>query len=62
MTIKGVPAGTYNMVVHFSNEAFIGKHDYNPQVVDLGLQVRQNNVDPSAIPTRRRTSLTVPLT
>ena len=45
MTIKGVPAGTYNMVVHFSNEAFIGKHDYNPQVVDLGLQVRQNNVE-----------------
>lgn len=45
MTIKGVPAGTYNMVVRFSNEAFIGSHSYNPQVVDLGLQVRQGAAD-----------------
>ena len=34
------PAGKFNMVVRFSNDAFIGKHDYNPQIVDLGLQVR----------------------
>ena len=42
MTIpKGtVPAGTYVMSVSFSNNAFIGQHSYNPQVADLGLQVR----------------------
>lgn len=42
MTVSGVPAGTYNMVVRFSNNAFIGSHSYNPQVADLGLQVREN--------------------
>ena len=38
---KGVvPAGDYLVDVHYSNDAFIGKHDYNPQIVDLGLQIR----------------------
>jgi len=40
-----VPAGTYNVVVSFSNDAFIGRHDYNPQIVDLGLQVRAGSAD-----------------
>lgn len=40
-----VPAGSYNVVVRFSNDAFIGHHDYNPQIVDLGLQVRQGGAD-----------------
>ena len=43
MTVTGVPAGAYNMVVRFSNDAFIGSHSYNPQVVDLGLQVREGD-------------------
>ena len=33
------------MVVRFSNDAFIGKHDYNPQIVDLGLQVRDGTAN-----------------
>ena len=44
-----VPAGTYNVVVRFSNDAFIGRHDYNPQIVDLGLQVRQGGADGAEI-------------
>lgn len=40
-----VPAGTYNAVVSFSNDAFIGRHDYNPQIVDLGLQVRSGSAN-----------------
>ncbi|MFT8357629.1 bacterial Ig-like domain-containing protein [Bifidobacterium aquikefiri] len=40
-----VPAGTYNVVVRYSNNAFIGKHDYNPQIVDLGLQATQNGAE-----------------
>lgn len=36
-----VPAGNYIVAVKFSNDAFIGRHDYNPQIVDLGLQIRQ---------------------
>ena len=43
MTVTGVPAGAYNMVVRFSNDAFIGSHSYNPQVVDLGLQMREGD-------------------
>ena len=35
-----VPAGPYTAVVRFSNDAFIGQHSYNPQILDLGLQVR----------------------
>ncbi|MFP7706515.1 hypothetical protein [Trueperella sp. LYQ141] len=35
-----VPAGRYHVAIRFSNDAFIGRHDYNPQVVDLGLQLR----------------------
>ncbi|WP_261793868.1 hypothetical protein [Bifidobacterium dentium] len=38
-----VPAGRYSAVVSFSNDAFIGNHDYNPQIVDLGLQIRAGN-------------------
>lgn len=51
MTIPAgrIPAGTYNMVVRFSNDAFIGKHDYNPQVVDLGLQIRQGDASGAEI-------------
>lgn len=40
-----IPAGKFNMVVRFSNDAFIGKHDYNPQIVDLGLQVRDGTAN-----------------
>lgn len=38
-----IPAGTYSVAVHFSNDAFIGQHDYNPQIVDLGLQIQENS-------------------
>ncbi|MCC4908066.1 LamG-like jellyroll fold domain-containing protein [Microbacterium sp. cx-59] len=38
-------AGQYNAVVHFSNDDIEGTHDYNPQVVDLGLQASEGGVD-----------------
>ncbi|HMR50113.1 MAG TPA: Ig-like domain-containing protein [Arachnia sp.] len=34
-------AGAYNAVVHYSNDDIEGTHDYNPQVVDLGLQASE---------------------
>lgn len=45
MTIPAgtVPRGDYMVAVRFSNDAFIGRHDYNPQIVDLGLQIRQGD-------------------
>ncbi|TGO05464.1 LamG-like jellyroll fold domain-containing protein [Serinibacter arcticus] len=38
-------AGSYNVVVHFSNDDIEGTHDYNPQVVDLGLQATEEGSD-----------------
>lgn len=38
-----VPAGSYTAVVRFSNDTFIGQHSYNPQILDLGLQIRDNS-------------------
>ncbi|MFR2313591.1 MAG: hypothetical protein ACLS6O_01290 [Bifidobacterium sp.] len=37
--------GKANMVVRFSNDAFIGKYDCQPQIVDLGLQVRDGTAN-----------------
>ncbi|GAB3812428.1 hypothetical protein GCM10028820_05340 [Tessaracoccus terricola] len=34
-------AGEYDVVVHYSNDDIEGTHDYNPQVVDLGLQASE---------------------
>lgn len=45
MTIARLPgfdtAGSYNAIVHYSNDDIEGTHDYNPQVVDLGLQATE---------------------
>ncbi|MEV7694048.1 LamG-like jellyroll fold domain-containing protein [Microbacterium sp. NPDC089189] len=38
-------AGQYNAIVHYSNDDIEGTHDYNPQVVDLGLQASEGGVD-----------------
>lgn len=38
-------AGAYNAIVHFSNDDIEGTHDYNPQVVDLGLQANEAGVE-----------------
>lgn len=38
-------AGQYNAVVHYSNDSIEGTHDYNPQVVDLGLEVREEGAE-----------------
>lgn len=34
-------AGAYDAIVHYSNDDIEGAHDYNPQVVDLGLQAKE---------------------
>ncbi|TRY17124.1 hypothetical protein FOJ82_14875 [Tessaracoccus rhinocerotis] len=34
-------AGEYDVVIHYSNDDIEGTHDYNPQVVDLGLQASE---------------------
>ena len=34
-------AGQYDAIVHYSNDDIEGTHDYNPQVVDLGLQASE---------------------
>lgn len=38
-------AGAYNAIVHYSNDDIEGRHDYNPQVVDLGLQAEEAGHD-----------------
>ncbi|MGN7971013.1 LamG-like jellyroll fold domain-containing protein [Microbacterium sp. 22296] len=38
-------AGAYNAIVHYSNDDIEGRHDYNPQVVDLGLQAQEAGHD-----------------
>ncbi|XBH20385.1 LamG-like jellyroll fold domain-containing protein [Jonesiaceae bacterium BS-20] len=38
-------AGEYNAIVHYSNDSIEGTHDYNPQVVDLGLQAKEAGSD-----------------
>lgn len=38
-------AGAYNAIVHFSNDDIEGTHDYNPQVVDLGLQANEQGAE-----------------
>ena len=38
-------AGAYNAIVHFSNDDIEGTHDYNPQVVDLGLQASEKGAE-----------------
>ncbi|CAH0216758.1 LamG-like jellyroll fold domain-containing protein [Microbacterium sp. Bi128] len=38
-------AGAYNAIVHYSNDDIEGRHDYNPQVVDLGLQAQEAGRD-----------------
>lgn len=40
-TGKLTAPGEYDVVVHFSNDDIEGTHDYNPQVVDQGLQVNE---------------------
>ncbi|PTL72557.1 hypothetical protein C1I63_06630 [Rathayibacter caricis DSM 15933] len=45
LTVPRLPgfdkAGAYDAVVHYSNDDIEGTHDYNPQVVDLGLQAEE---------------------
>jgi hypothetical protein len=41
-------AGAYNAIVHFSNDDIEGTHDYNPQVVDLGLQANEAGAESRA--------------
>lgn len=45
MTVRRIQgldkAGAYNAIVHFSNDDIEGTHDYNPQVVDLGLEAKE---------------------
>ncbi|OZD47394.1 hypothetical protein CH252_21190 [Rhodococcus sp. 06-1477-1B] len=36
-------AGEYDVVVHYSNDNIQGTHDYNPQVVDTGLEAKEGN-------------------
>lgn len=38
-------AGAYDAIVHFSNDDIEGTHDYNPQVVDLGLQASEKGTE-----------------
>ncbi|SIR91691.1 LamG-like jellyroll fold domain-containing protein [Microbacterium sp. RURRCA19A] len=38
-------AGAYDAIVHYSNDDIEGRHDYNPQVVDLGLQAQEAGHD-----------------
>lgn len=38
-------AGAYDAIVHYSNDDIEGRHDYNPQVVDLGLQAQEAGRD-----------------
>ncbi|MEV8273483.1 LamG-like jellyroll fold domain-containing protein [Microbacterium sp. NPDC077184] len=52
MTIARLPGfdteGSYNAIVHYSNDDIEGTHDYNPQVVDLGLQATEGD-DPELV-------------
>ncbi|QHC56571.1 Ig-like protein group 4 [Rathayibacter tanaceti] len=45
LTVPRLPgfdeAGAYDAIVHYSNDDIEGTHDYNPQVVDLGLQAEE---------------------
>lgn len=41
-------AGEYDVVVHYSNDKIEGTHDYNPQVVDTGLEVREGDATVNA--------------
>ena len=49
LTVPRLPgfdrAGQYDAIVHYSNDDIEGTHDYNPQVVDLGLQASEGGLD-----------------